>query len=100
MITRTNELPSVLLSVLQESDANTANVSKGFQKELKVLLKKDQFKDIEADVLFDQGDYIRMAISNIASSLVIGGALAMLVLFLFLRNIKSPLIIGIAIPYS
>ncbi len=100
MITRTNELPSVLLSVLQESDANTADVSKGFQKELKALLKKDQFKGIEADVLFDQGDYIRMAISNIASSLVIGGALAMLVLFLFLRNIKSPLIIGIAIPYS
>lgn len=100
MITRTDELPSVLLSVLQESDANTANVSKGFQKELKTLLKKDQFKDIEANVLFDQGDYIRMAIGNIASSLLIGGALAMLVLFLFLRNVKSPIIIGIAIPYS
>lgn len=100
MVTRTNELPSVLLSVLQESDANTADVSKDFQKALVDLLKKDQFKDIESDVLFDQGDYIRMAIGNIASSLVIGGALAMLVLFLFLRNIKSPLIIGIAIPYS
>ncbi|RST75306.1 efflux RND transporter permease subunit [Siminovitchia acidinfaciens] len=100
IITRTNELPSVLLSVLQESDANTANVSEDFQKELKILLKKDQFKDIESDILFDQGDYIHMAIGNIASSLVIGGALAMLVLFLFLRNIKSPLIIGIAIPYS
>lgn len=99
-ITRTNELPSVLLSVLQESDANTANVSRDFQKQLKTLLKKDRYKDIESDILFDQGDYIRIAISNIASSLIIGGALAMLVLFLFLRNIKSPLIIGIAIPYS
>ncbi|ONK25300.1 MFS transporter [Bacillus sp. VT-16-64] len=99
-ITRTNELPSVLVSVLQESDANTASVSKDFQKELKTLLQKDQFKDIEADILFDQGDYIRIAIGNISSSLIIGGALAMLVLFLFLRSVKSPLIIGIAIPYS
>lgn len=99
-ITRTNQLPSVLVSVLQESDANTANVSKDFQKELKTLLQKDQYKDIEADILFDQGDYIRIAIGNIASSLIIGGALAMLVLFLFLRSVKSPLIIGIAIPYS
>ncbi|MBS4198737.1 efflux RND transporter permease subunit [Bacillus sp. FJAT-49732] len=99
-ITRTNEKPSVLLNVLQESDANTAEVSKDFQKELKTLLKKDQYKGIESDILFDQGDYVRIAIGNIANSLIIGGALAMLVLFFFLRNIKSPLIIGIAIPYS
>ena len=99
-ITRTNELPSVLVSVLQETDANTADVSRDFQKELSALLKQDQYKGIESDVMFDQGDYIRVAIGNIASSLIIGGALAMLVLFLFLRNIKSPLIIGVAIPYS
>ncbi|MFD1705704.1 efflux RND transporter permease subunit [Siminovitchia sediminis] len=100
VITRTNEQPSVLMSVLQESDANTADVSKDFQQALNDLLEKDQFKEIESDVLFDQGDYIRMAIQNIASSLVVGGALAMMVLFLFLRNIKSPLIVGVAIPYS
>ncbi|MBS4217960.1 efflux RND transporter permease subunit [Bacillus sp. FJAT-49711] len=99
-ITRTNEKPSVLLSVLQETDANTAEVSKDFQQELKSLLKNEQYKGMESDILFDQGDYVRMAIGNIASSLIIGGALAMLVLFFFLRNIKSPLIIGIAIPYS
>ncbi|HEY4552277.1 MAG TPA: efflux RND transporter permease subunit [Bacillaceae bacterium] len=99
-ITRTDEKPSVLMSVLQESDANTAQVSQKFQEELKELLKKDQYKDIHSDVLFDQGDYIRMAIGNIATSLLLGGALAMLVLFLFLRNVKSPLIIGVAIPYS
>ncbi|MCJ7841724.1 efflux RND transporter permease subunit [Lederbergia sp. NSJ-179] len=99
-ITRTNEQPSVLLSVLQESDANTANVSKAFQRELDALLQKDQFQPIQADVLFDQGDYIQLAVGNIASSLIIGGLLAMLVLFLFLRNVKSPIIIGIAIPYS
>lgn len=99
-ITRTNEKPAVLVNVLQESDANTAEVSKEFQKELNALLKKDQYKEIEADILFDQGDFIQLAIGNIASTLIFGGALAMLVLFLFLRSIKSTLIIGVAIPYS
>lgn len=98
--TRTNDNPALLLSVLQETDANTAEVSKEFQQELERLLEQDQFKDIKADVLFDQGDYIQIAISNISTSLLFGGVFAMLILFLFLRNVKSPLIVGIAIPYS
>ncbi|WP_433749109.1 efflux RND transporter permease subunit [Falsibacillus pallidus] len=100
MITRTNQSPSILLSVLQESDANTAEVSKRFQEYLTQLLKKNDFKGIKADILFDQGDYIRQAIGSITNSLLVGGIFSMLVLFVFLRNIRSPLIIGIAIPYS
>jgi hydrophobic/amphiphilic exporter-1 (mainly G- bacteria), HAE1 family len=99
-ITRTNQTPSVLLSVLQQSDANTAAVSKAFLDELETLLERDKYAGIKSDVLFDQGDYIKLAIGNISNSLIVGGLLAMLVLFFFLRNVKSPLIIGIAIPYS
>ncbi|MCM3787745.1 efflux RND transporter permease subunit [Domibacillus indicus] len=99
-ITRANEQPAVLLSVLQESNANTAEVSKRFQEKLDELLEKDEYKSVQANILTDQGDYIRLAIGNIANSLVVGGALAMAVLFFFLRNIRSPLIIGVAIPYS
>jgi hydrophobic/amphiphilic exporter-1 (mainly G- bacteria), HAE1 family len=99
-ITRANQESAILFSVLQQSDANTASVSKAFQEELDRLLQQDQYKSIKADILFDQGDYIAQAIGNIANSLIIGGAFAMLVLFLFLKNVKSPLIIGVAIPYS
>ncbi|WP_174735151.1 efflux RND transporter permease subunit [Mesobacillus harenae] len=99
-ITRTNQNPSVLLSVLQQSDANTAAVSTAFINELDELLEKEKYSGIESDILFDQGDYIKQAIGNISISLLLGGAFAMAVLFLFLRNVKSPLIIGIAIPYS
>ncbi|MBM7647333.1 HAE1 family hydrophobic/amphiphilic exporter-1 [Bacillus ectoiniformans] len=99
-ITRANENPALLLSVLQQADANTAEVSKQFQTKLDELLKEDQYKDVDADILFDQGDYIRLSIGNIGNSLLLGGAFAMLVLFVFLRNVKSPLIIGVAIPYS
>ncbi|MGB3262295.1 efflux RND transporter permease subunit [Paenisporosarcina sp.] len=98
--TRANEEPAVLMSVLQESGANTADVSTSFKKSLNELLKKDEYKGVEADILFDQGDYVKLAIGNIGSSLAFGGLFAMLVLFVFLRGIKSPIIIGIAIPYS
>lgn len=98
--TRANEEPAVLLSALQESRANTADVSEAFQTKLDELLEEDRFQGVEADVLFDQGDYVRLAIGNIGQTLVLGGVFAMLVLFFFLRGIKSPLIIGIAIPYS
>ncbi|MBD8031561.1 efflux RND transporter permease subunit [Solibacillus merdavium] len=99
-ITRANDQSAVLISVLQESGANTASVSETFQKELDRLLNEPQYKGIEATILFDQGDYVRLAISNISSSLIFGGLFAMLVLLFFLSGIKSPLIIGIAIPYS
>ncbi|MBY0120954.1 efflux RND transporter permease subunit [Bacillus sp. S/N-304-OC-R1] len=99
-ITRTNQSPSVLLSVLQKSDANTAEVSKEFKNHLNKLLEKEKYKQIQYDILFDQGDFIGLAIGNIFNSLILGGLFAMGVLFFFLRNIKSPLIIGISIPYS
>lgn len=98
--TRANDHPAVLMSVLQESGANTATVSTAFKDALDELLAQDEYKDIEANILFDQGDYVKLAINNIGQSLLLGGIFAMVVLFFFLRGIKSPIIIGVAIPYS
>ncbi|MCG3087437.1 efflux RND transporter permease subunit [Sporosarcina cyprini] len=98
--TRANDESAVLMSVLQESGANTATVSTAFKEALDKQLEKEEFKGVTADILFDQGDYVKLAIGNIGQSLLLGGLFAMIVLFLFLRGIKSPIIIGIAIPYS
>lgn len=98
--TRANDEPAVLLSVFQESSANTANVSTAFQEELDKQLEKEAFKDVKANILFDQGDYVKLAISNIGTTLITGGLLAMLILFIFLKGIRSPIIVGVAIPYS
>ncbi|MGI2327389.1 efflux RND transporter permease subunit [Planococcus sp. YIM B11945] len=98
--TRANEEPAVLLSALQESGANTADVSEAFQEKLDELLKEDKFAGVKADILFDQGDYVQLAVGNIGQTLLFGAIFAMLVLFFFLRGIKSPIIIGISIPYS
>ncbi|MCZ2257188.1 efflux RND transporter permease subunit [Sporosarcina sp. G11-34] len=98
--TRANDKPAVLMSVLQESGANTADVSASFKEALDDLLQTEKYEQIETNILFDQGDYVKLAIGNIGQSLILGGIFAMIVLFFFLRGIKSPIIIGIAIPYS
>ncbi|QGU95850.1 MMPL family transporter [Clostridium bovifaecis] len=86
------------ISIQKQSDANTVSVSKRVNKELEKL--KAKYPDVKVDVLIDQADYINSSISNVSSSAVIGGILAVLVLFLFLGNIKSTLVIGTAIPIS
>lgn len=98
--TRANQEPAVLLAALQESGANTADVSTAFQERLDELLEEERFSAVKADILFDQGDYVKIAVGNIGQTLIFGGIFAMLVLFFFLRGVKSPVIIGIAIPYS
>ncbi|WP_280769350.1 efflux RND transporter permease subunit [Salipaludibacillus daqingensis] len=99
-ITQTNQDDSILLSVQQQADANTAQVSRAFIDEIDELLSQDKYEDIDSAVLFNQGEYIDEAIANVALALVAGGIIAMIVLFLFLRSVKTPLLIGIAIPFS
>ncbi|MCD2138484.1 efflux RND transporter permease subunit [Salinicoccus halitifaciens] len=99
-ISRTNQNPSVLINVLEESNGNTSQVSGEFLDVLESTLDEPRFEGIEGDVLFDQGDYINRSIQDIATALILGAVFAMVVLFLFLRNVRSPIIIGIAIPYS
>lgn len=98
--TRANDAPAVMLSVFQESSANTANVSTSFQEALDKQLEKKAFQNVNANILFDQGDYVKIAINNIGTTLITGGLLAMVILFIFLKGIRSPIIVGVAIPYS
>ncbi|HET7616024.1 MAG TPA: efflux RND transporter permease subunit, partial [Bacillales bacterium] len=100
IITRNNQKPAVLMNVLQQSDANTEQVSQNVQNRLDDLLDQEKYKSFEASTLFDQGDLVDQAVGSLEKALILGAAFAMLVLFFFLRNLKTPLIIGISIPFS
>ncbi|WP_096189613.1 efflux RND transporter permease subunit [Evansella halocellulosilytica] len=99
-ITRTNQEDAIMMSVQQQSDANLAQVSTVFNDRFNELLDDDKYSDLDIAMLFDQGEYVEEAISSVSVALVVGGIFAILVLFGFLRNVKTPLIIGIAIPFS
>ncbi|MDR6225621.1 efflux RND transporter permease subunit [Desmospora profundinema] len=97
VITRTNQQASVGINVFKQSGANTAKVSNAVKAELERL--KDE-RDIGVITIFDQGEYVERSVTNVGTTMIGGAILAMLVLFLFLRSFRSPLIIGVAIPVS
>lgn len=86
------------LSVQKQTNANTVKVVNKVKDEIKEIEK--EYPGVKINLVFDQGKYIEGAISNVAKDAVIGAILAILILFVFLKNIRATLIIGTAIPLS
>lgn len=99
-ITRANQQPALQLTAMKESDANSAEVSKSFNEELDRLLDKEEYEDLSVITFYDEGEFVQQSIDSVSSALILGAVFAMIVLFFFLRNLKTPLIIGISIPFS
>ena len=88
----------VLLSFSKQSAYATATVSDSISERFEEL--EAEFEGLSFTELMSQGDFIHMAISSVVQNLLIGAALAILILFLFLRDLRPTLIVGISIPVS
>ena len=97
-IARFNGEPAIGLQVFKEAGTNTVRVADAVRETLDQL--REEFPEVSVEVASSQAAFIRDAISNVVSALLFGGALAFLVLFLFLRDPRYPLAIGLAIPIS
>ncbi|NLY71132.1 MAG: efflux RND transporter permease subunit [Clostridiales bacterium] len=97
-ISRVDGKTAIGISIMKQSTANTVEVSNGIAKTIKTL--EDRFPDLTFTVGFDQSDYIISSIFSVAESMLLGAILAIIVIFLFLKNINSTLIIAISIPTS
>lgn len=95
-LSRVDGIPAIGITVTKQSTANTVDVSDAVKETLKKLQNK--YPDITFTIGFDQSDYIKNSISSVAESAIIGGLLAILVIFLFLRSVPSTMIIAISIP--
>ncbi len=95
---RFNSNSAISLAVIKQSDAKMANL----KKELDFLVShfRDDYPDLEFSVVRDQSKLLEYSISNLGQSLIIGGLLAFLAMFLFLREHKAPWLIGVTIPIS
>ena len=89
----------VYVSVTKQSGTNSVNIADKVYLKLEDV-KKDLPSDVTLEITQDDTDQIRAMISELFDSAVMGIILAMAILFLFLRNIKSTIIIGISIPFS
>ncbi|MFW6192482.1 MAG: efflux RND transporter permease subunit [Gemmatimonadota bacterium] len=90
--------PAVGMQIFQESGANTVRVADRVEEVLEQL--RVEFGDVTIQTASSQATFIRNAIANVVQALVLGGVLAFLVLFLFLRDPRYPLAVGVSIPIS
>jgi len=97
-VVRINGEPGIQISVNKQSGTNTVRVAKGVLKEVENINRS--ISQVKVVPLVDQSVYISRSINNVASSVVIGGILAVLILLFFLRNFKSTMVISTAIPIS
>ncbi len=98
-ITYVNGKEAIEIAVYKEGDANTVQVAKTLVKRLEDL-QKNLPQGFELTLVYDQSTFISDAITEVKSAALAGGLLAMLVIYLFLRNVWTTLVISISIPVS
>ena len=98
-VTRTNGKPSVTITVMKQEEANTVDVANA------VVAKAEEIKGslgsgVELASVFDQSDFIEGSINELTDKALIGGALAIVIVFLFLMAVRASLVTAISIPLS
>jgi HAE1 family hydrophobic/amphiphilic exporter-1 len=99
VISRIRGRESVEVAVYKEGGKNTVEVARLVNRSLN-RLRGSLPRGIRMDILFDQSTFIEHAVSQVKSNALIGGLLAVLVLFLFLGDVRSTLTIAVSIPVS
>ncbi|HVR43843.1 MAG TPA: efflux RND transporter permease subunit [Thermoanaerobaculia bacterium] len=93
-----NGVPSVSLGIQKQSGANTVEVAQEIRREVaRINAESDE---IHLTIFSDQSEFIRQSIASVRNSAIWGGLLAIVILYVFLRNRSSTFIISLAIPIS
>ncbi len=101
IIARLNGKESVEMAIYKEGDANTVTVAQAVSQRLDSLKKASRFPGgVDYQVVFNQAEFIKNAVDDVQSSAILGGLLAIIVLYVFLRDLRSTLTIGLSIPIS
>ena len=96
--TRLNGQQASVLKIYKNSTSSASDVSDNCLEAFREL--EAQYDGLHVVVLSNQGNYITIIIKSILSSMAVGAALAIIVLAVFLKDIKPTLVVGISIPLS
>jgi HAE1 family hydrophobic/amphiphilic exporter-1 len=101
-ITRTNGETSVIFYVTKLPKANTVEVAKKVNAKVQEIrgTLADDGTNVSLIKVFDQSDYIKDSIGELTSDALIGGLLAVIVIFIFLLTIRGSMVIALSIPFS
>jgi len=99
VVTRFDADEAVELALYKEGDANTVSVARAVETRLE-RIKEELPEGVAISTGVDQSSFIEASIREVLSNAIVGGAIAVLILLLFLKDPRSTLIIGISIPLS
>ncbi len=97
-LTRLDGKPAVGLVIYKDAGANTVNVTDELYKAVDAL--KSEFPTLKLSVVATQADFVTDALNNLWQEIVIGGLLSLLLILLFLKDVRLSLVIGLFIPLS
>jgi len=96
---RYNGVPAVAIGVVRQSKANLIEVSDAVRAELP-LVQEALPPGVTINIGFDQALFVRRSIEEAEQTLILAGILVVLIIFVFLRNVRATIIPGLAIPTS
>jgi HAE1 family hydrophobic/amphiphilic exporter-1 len=97
-IIRVNGERGLRVAIRKQSGANTVEVARRVLAEIEEVNRA--FPQLKIIPVINQGNFIERSIANVAQSVLYGGSLAVLVLLFFLRDLRSTIVISLAIPIS
>ncbi len=98
---RFNGQPMIRLNVVRESGANVIETMKGLRQAVRELNEGPlRFEGVELVIFYDETIYIDSAIDLVEQNIFVGGALAALILILFLRSWRATTVVVMSIPIS
>ncbi len=100
-ITRMNGREAIEIAVYKEGDANTVAVASAIKQRFDSI-QRDLLDgtSMKMEIVYDQSVFINSAIREVVNAGMIGGLLAIIILYLFLGDFRSTVIIGLSIPIS
>ncbi|MCA9690952.1 MAG: efflux RND transporter permease subunit, partial [Myxococcales bacterium] len=97
-LARVNGRLGLRMGIRKQSDANTVDVAQRILAEVEAINR--DYPQVQVVPVIDQGNFIERSIANVARSVLYGGGLAVLVLLLFLRDLRSTAVVAASIPIS
>lgn len=97
-LVRINGEAGVRIGVRKQADANTVDVARRVLEEVELI--NEELPQAKVIPVINQATYIERSIANVTQSVYVGGGLAIFVLLFFLRNLRSTIVIAVAIPIS
>ena len=99
-ITRIDGVEAVEVAIYKEGDANTVAVARAVESRLDFIRNDLMPADVAITGVYNQATFIRQAVNEVRNAGIIGGILAVIILYFFLRNFGTTMIISLSIPVS